>query len=90
VESIRLLREDCAHFTGSGAAKGKRVIVIGTGCSAAQFVPKIAPQCGERSSSVNSWYKNSAGRVTQNWPGTHREWWEETLAPDPNDFLLNQ
>jgi 4-hydroxyacetophenone monooxygenase len=39
--------------------------------------------------SVNSWYKNSTGRVTQNWPGTHREWWEETLAPDPDDFLLN-
>ncbi len=39
--------------------------------------------------SVNSWYKNKTGRVTQNWPGTHREWWEETLAPDPKDFLLN-
>lgn len=39
--------------------------------------------------SVNSWYKNSTGRVTQNWPGTHREWWEETLAPDVNDFLLD-
>ena len=39
--------------------------------------------------SVSSWYKNSTGRVTQNWPGTHREWWEETLAPDPKDFLFN-
>jgi 4-hydroxyacetophenone monooxygenase len=38
---------------------------------------------------VSSWYKNRAGRVTQNWPGTHREWWEETLAPDPADFLLH-
>ena len=37
--------------------------------------------------SVNSWYKNSAGRVTQNWPGTHMEWWQQTLAPDPADFL---
>ena len=27
--------------------EGKRVIVIGTGCSAAQFVPEIAPHCGE-------------------------------------------
>ena len=26
--------------------EGKRVIVIGTGCSAAQFVPRIAPHCG--------------------------------------------
>lgn len=38
--------------------------------------------------SVNSWYKNSAGRVTQNWPGTHGEWWQQTLAPDPEDFIL--
>ncbi|MEH6634568.1 MAG: NAD(P)/FAD-dependent oxidoreductase [Halioglobus sp.] len=38
---------------------------------------------------VSSWYKNSAGRVTQNWPGTHGEWWQQTLAPDPNDFLLS-
>lgn len=38
--------------------------------------------------SVNSWYKNSAGRVTQNWPGTHGEWWRQTLAPDPKDFVL--
>ena len=26
--------------------------------------------------SFNSWYKNDAGRVTQNWPGTHWEWWD--------------
>jgi 4-hydroxyacetophenone monooxygenase len=38
---------------------------------------------------VSSWYKNRTGRVTQNWPGTHGEWWEETLAPDPADFLLH-
>ena len=39
--------------------------------------------------SVSSWYKNSAGRVTQNWPGTHGQWWQQTLAPDPADFLLS-
>jgi 4-hydroxyacetophenone monooxygenase len=38
--------------------------------------------------SVNSWYKNSAGRVTQNWPGTHLQWWRETFAPDPEDFRV--
>jgi 4-hydroxyacetophenone monooxygenase len=38
---------------------------------------------------VSSWYKNSAGRVTQNWPGTHWEWWQQTLAPNPEDFLLS-
>ena len=39
--------------------------------------------------SVNSWYKNNAGRVTQNWPGTHNEWWQQTRSPDPSDFLLD-
>ena len=38
--------------------------------------------------SVKSWYKNDRGRVTQNWPGTHGEWWQQTLAPDPADFTL--
>ncbi|GAB5451659.1 MAG: NAD(P)/FAD-dependent oxidoreductase [Halioglobus sp.] len=36
---------------------------------------------------VDSWYKNAAGRVTQNWPGTHWEWWHRTSAPVPEDFL---
>jgi 4-hydroxyacetophenone monooxygenase len=36
---------------------------------------------------VSSWYKNAAGRVTQNWPGTHLEYWQQTLAPDPEDYL---
>lgn len=37
---------------------------------------------------VHSWYKNKAGRVTQNWPGTHGEWWRQTLSPDPDEFRL--
>lgn len=35
---------------------------------------------------VRSWYKNAQGRVTQNWPGTHLEFWQETEAPDPEDY----
>lgn len=35
---------------------------------------------------VSSWYKNDRGRVTQNWPGTHWEYWQQTLAPNPSDF----
>ena len=35
---------------------------------------------------VSSWYKNSAGRVTQNWPGTHFEWWQITRQPNPADY----
>jgi len=35
---------------------------------------------------VRSWYKNKAGRVTQNWPGTHLGYWEITKSPDPGEF----
>ena len=38
------------------------------------------------SSSVTSWYKNENGRVTQNWPFTLIEFWEQTRAPDPADY----
>jgi 4-hydroxyacetophenone monooxygenase len=36
---------------------------------------------------VDSWYKNSAGRVTQNWPGTHYEFWEQMQQPELAEFL---
>lgn len=35
---------------------------------------------------VSSWYKNADGRVSQNWPGTHFEFWRQTKQPDPQDF----
>jgi len=35
---------------------------------------------------VSSWYKNSAGHVTQNWPFTLLEFWSQTQAPDPDDY----
>jgi 4-hydroxyacetophenone monooxygenase len=37
-------------------------------------------------STVNSWYKNAAGNVTQNWPFTLLEYWERTRLPDPADY----
>jgi len=38
--------------------------------------------------SVQSWYKNDWGRVTQNWPFTLLEFWQRTKAPDPADYRL--
>ncbi len=35
---------------------------------------------------VRSWYKNSKGRVTQNWPFTLLEYWRRTQSPNPADF----
>jgi 4-hydroxyacetophenone monooxygenase len=40
-------------------------------------------------SSVNSWYKNSHGRVAQNWPFTLLNYWERTRAPVADDYLLS-
>jgi 4-hydroxyacetophenone monooxygenase len=37
---------------------------------------------------VNSWYKNAAGRVTQNWPFPLVDYWNATVAPNPDDFTL--
>ncbi|MCU1401661.1 MAG: 4-hydroxyacetophenone monooxygenase, partial [Acidimicrobiales bacterium] len=39
-------------------------------------------------STVNSWYKNSHGRVAQNWPFTLLEYWERTREPDPDDYVF--
>ena len=35
---------------------------------------------------VRSWYKNEAGRVTQNWPFKLLDYWTRTRKPDPADF----
>src|SRR5204863_1221889 len=39
-------------------------------------------------SSVNTWYKNASGRITQNWPFSLLEFWQWTRRPDPADFML--
>lgn len=42
------------------------------------------------SPSVSSWYKNSFGRVSQNWPFGLIDYWRATLAPTPDDFVLER
>ncbi|WP_374570429.1 flavin-containing monooxygenase [Phenylobacterium sp.] len=39
---------------------------------------------------VTSWYKNEAGRVTQNWPFALVDYWRATLKPNPDDFILER
>jgi 4-hydroxyacetophenone monooxygenase len=39
-------------------------------------------------SGVNSWYKNEFGRVSQNWPFSLIEYWDQTRTPDPTDYEL--
>lgn len=39
---------------------------------------------------VSSWYKNKQGRVTQNWPGTHWEYWTQMRAPGVDELVLEK
>jgi len=39
-------------------------------------------------SAVNSWYRNAKGRISQNWPFSLLEYWQQTRAPDPADYEL--
>ena len=40
------------------------------------------------SPAVSSWYKNKRGRVTQNWPGTHWEYWRQMREPAADELIL--
>ena len=40
-------------------------------------------------SGVNTWYKNADGKITQNWPFTLREFWDQTRSADPEDFVVS-
>ncbi|MDB5418545.1 MAG: 4-hydroxyacetophenone monooxygenase [Phenylobacterium sp.] len=39
---------------------------------------------------VTSWYKNAFGRVSQNWPFGLIDYWRATLAPNPDDFVVER
>jgi 4-hydroxyacetophenone monooxygenase len=40
------------------------------------------------SPNVTSWYKNATGRVSQNWPFPLVDYWNATVAPNREDFIL--
>jgi 4-hydroxyacetophenone monooxygenase len=37
---------------------------------------------------VPSWYRNDKGRVSQNWPFNLIEYWQQTKAPNPADYVF--
>lgn len=39
-------------------------------------------------STVNSWYKNAFGRVSQNWPLSTLEYWSGTRGPAKSDYVF--
>ena len=53
-----------------------------------QWVDEGNLQMAWGSPNVKSWYKNSQGRVTQNWPFTLLEFWKRTQAPKQSDYIL--
>ncbi len=44
--------------------------------------------CVWGASTVNSWYKNERGRVSQNWPFPLIDYWRRTRAPDVDELEL--
>ena len=38
-------------------------------------------------SKVNAWYKNATGRVSQNWPHSLLEFWQQTRHVDPSHYV---
>ena len=39
---------------------------------------------------VSTWYKNAAGRVTQNWPYSMLEFWQQTKSPREADYQFTE
>jgi 4-hydroxyacetophenone monooxygenase len=39
-------------------------------------------------SDVSTWYRNAHGRVAQNWPFNLFDYWQQTRAVDPDDYVL--
>jgi 4-hydroxyacetophenone monooxygenase len=37
---------------------------------------------------VNTWYRNAHGRISQNWPFPLLGFWQQTRRPDPADYVL--
>ncbi len=74
-------------------------LLLETGCEALdckqsvhdaynQWVDEGNLQMAWGAANVRSWYKNSQGRVTQNWPFTLLEFWNRTQVPDRSDYTL--
>ncbi len=71
-----------------------------SGCSAMECRPEVFDEYVGRVdrrnremawgiSAVNSWYKSPSGGVAQNWPFPLLDYWRQTRAVDPADYLLS-
>ncbi|WP_217558707.1 hypothetical protein [Streptomyces sp. GbtcB6] len=79
VDAVRLLLE-----SGSSSLEVREAALTA-------YERRIDEESGRRAwgfSTVNSWYRNSTGRSTQNWPLTTLEYWQRTHEVDPAEFLV--
>jgi 4-hydroxyacetophenone monooxygenase len=56
-----------------------------------EYVERVREANGQRTwgvSTVNSWYKNEKGHVTQNWPFNLIEYWRLTREPNASDYTF--
>jgi 4-hydroxyacetophenone monooxygenase len=81
VGCLKLLAE-----TGAAAIEPKREVHDAFNIKVDEGNKLMAWGCPQ----VTSWYKNEAGRVTQNWPFALVDYWRATLAPNPDDFVLER
>lgn len=81
VGCLKLLAE-----TGAAAMEPKREVHDAFNIKVDEGNKQMAWGCPQ----VTSWYKNEAGRVTQNWPFALVDYWRATLTPNPDDFVLEK
>lgn len=84
--------EFIVDMIGTMLAKNLKSLEIGTEAFAAynRWVDEGNAGLSWGASSVSSWYKNAAGRVTQNWPYSMLDYWKGTHDWRLSDFLLKE
>ena len=54
-----------------------------------QYIDEGNEQMAWSTPGVSTWYKNAAGRVTQNWPFSMLEFWNQTKSPKAEDYIFS-
>ncbi len=54
-----------------------------------QYIDKGNEQMAWSTPGVSTWYKNASGRITQNWPFSMLEFWNQTKSPKADDYVFS-
>ena len=55
-----------------------------------EFIDEANLNMAWGASNVNAWYKNAEGRVTQCWPGSLVEFWQQLQEMNPDDYVFER